>query len=84
MLSVRICNQLAQVKFAEVKNTNYSLSTEFMSKAVSDMDLDLNIGTLRQFFSGISEDIQDDELFSLEIRLKDNSNTTVPLIVFND
>lgn len=82
IFSDRIINQFCQARFTDLKNTTYSVSTELMSKAVSGMDLDLNIGSLRQFFSGISEDIQDDENFSLEIRLKDHSNTTEPLLFF--
>lgn len=82
VFSDRIINQFCQARFTDLKNTTYSVSTELMDKAVSGMDMDLNIGSLREFFSGISEDIQDEETFSLEIRFKDHSNTSEPLLFF--
>lgn len=84
VFSQRIVNQFAQIRFADFKNASYSISTEFMAKAVADMDLDLNVGTLRQFFSGISEEIKDEEMFSLEVRVLNHSNSSLPLLQFND
>lgn len=55
-----------------------------MQEALSGMDLDLNVGSLKEFFSGLPSSLKDDEGFSVELTLLDHSNASLPLLTLND
>lgn len=84
VFSQRLTNQFAQVKFDDFKNRTYAFDEAFMKTVVSGMDMDLNMGSLREFFSGLPEEHKDDDSFSVELTVLDRANTSLPLLTLDD
>jgi len=84
VFSQRLVNQFARVKFDDFKNRTYSLKQQFVQDALAGMDLDLNMGSLKEFFSGLPSSQKEDEAFSLKLTLLDHSNASLPLLTLND